>query len=109
MSLSIMFGTTVLAFASEFEAFLRLPWIDGGFDSEIVATTLNDPRHDEYDDARTVSNRAVMSLHRVDVEDRQVPEVIERVIFDHEIVLGFPRTRARMLYRAMRAMVFASA
>jgi asparagine synthase (glutamine-hydrolysing) len=64
---------------------------------------LNDLRHDEYDDARIAADHADMTLHRIDVDDRQALEVIERVIYDHENVWGFPRIGAWMLYRAMRA------
>jgi asparagine synthase (glutamine-hydrolysing) len=61
-----------------------------------------DAQHDEYRDASMIADHAGMALHRVDIDDRQAREVIERVIFDHEIVFGFPRIGAWMLYRAMR-------
>ncbi|HLI20224.1 MAG TPA: asparagine synthase (glutamine-hydrolyzing) [Stellaceae bacterium] len=63
----------------------------------------NNARHDEEENARIVAAHAGMKLQRVDVDDRDALAVIERVIFDHEIVFGFPRVGAWMLYRAMRA------
>jgi asparagine synthase (glutamine-hydrolysing) len=58
-------------------------------------------RHDEYEGARLIAEYTGMALHRVDVDDRQALDVIDRVIFDHEIVFGFPRIGAWLLYRAM--------
>jgi asparagine synthase (glutamine-hydrolysing) len=60
-------------------------------------------RHDEYLNARIATDYAGATLERVDLDDRQALDVIERVIFDHETIFGFPRIGAWMLYRAMGA------
>ncbi len=58
---------------------------------------------DERRDARLILDYTGMPAHFENVDDRRACDSIDKVVFDHEIIFGFPRVGPWALYRAMRA------
>jgi asparagine synthase (glutamine-hydrolysing) len=58
--------------------------------------------YDESEYARIVINDTGMLPYFENIDDNQALKHIEQVIFDHEIIWGFPRVASWILYRAMR-------
>jgi asparagine synthase (glutamine-hydrolysing) len=58
-------------------------------------------QYDESNDARIIIKHTGMLSHFENVDGRQALENIEDVIFDHEVIWGFPRVASWALYRSM--------
>jgi asparagine synthase (glutamine-hydrolysing) len=58
--------------------------------------------YDERDEARIVIEHTGMAPHFENIDGRQAEENIEKIIFDHEVIWGFPRVAPWVLYRSMK-------